>query len=301
MTSRARAALVAILLPFACHAGALGSGPSELLVLRVQCKDNPGCRYRGEDLFLTLELSHRHPRPVEIPLAFLRQRGPSIKLVGQQTRAETQVPTLPAQADPSESLEPLAPGAVATLEWVLKPGDFEQLGPGNHSFAAEVTIAAEVKADGKLIAARASQTLIIRQPAPERARSLDVSLRLPKRKVSRGNELEVVATIRNGTGREVRLNTLALRAPSLSLQVRDAQGNAVRLGPPPTPAADDGVVGRERLAPGEALTLGYAAIFGDEPPAGRYSIALRCALSPGPAGGDWEGVLESAWVKFSIR
>jgi hypothetical protein len=130
--------------------------------------------------------------------------------------------------------------------------------------------------------------------------TMKVELRVSPARVADVQELTITAHVRNTGTTPVRLNTLVLPFPSLMLQVRDAAGNRVPLGPPPVPTTDDGSAGRQDLAPGKELAFDYGNPFGMSPDPGRYEIRFfHEARGAGP-GGDWHGVLESAWVPFEV-
>lgn len=84
------------------------------------------------------------------------------------------------------------------------------------------------------------------------------------------------------------------------LQVRDAGGQRVPLGPPPVPPVDDGSAGRQDLAPGNELAFDYGNPFGMTPDPGRYEIRFFHEARSARAGSDWQGTLESAWVPFEV-
>jgi hypothetical protein len=130
--------------------------------------------------------------------------------------------------------------------------------------------------------------------------TMKVELTVSPRRLADVQELTVTAHVRNTGTAPVRVNTLLLPYPSLMLQVRDAAGTRVPLGPPPVPPIDDGSVGRQDLAPGKELAFEYGNPFGAAPDPGRYEIRLfHEARSPRP-GTDWQGTLESAWVPFEV-
>jgi hypothetical protein len=141
----------------------------------------------------------------------------------------------------------------------------------------------------------------VRAPAASaKGSDMQVTLTVTAAKVHKGNELEAKVVITNRTDAPVRLNALRLPYPSLVLKVRDAAGDPVALGPPPTPSADDGDSGRELIAPGSSVSYTYRAIFGSEPSPGTYAISFQSTQRKGPKGADWEGALASEWVKFEI-
>jgi hypothetical protein len=117
------------------------------------------------------------------------------------------------------------------------------------------------------------------------------------------SELVVDVSIVNRGPKVVRLSTLLLDLPSVVLQVRRADGAPVPKSPPPVPPLDDGVSGRQVLAPGEALTLRFRGpdLLAIDPGPGEYELRYAIDLVAAPGSADWAGSLASPWVPFAIR
>jgi len=130
--------------------------------------------------------------------------------------------------------------------------------------------------------------------------TMKVELSVSPGRVADVQELAITAHVHNAGTAPVRLNTLLLPYPSLMLQVRDAAGKRVPLGPPPVPPIDDGSLGRQDLAPGKELTFEYGNPFGASPDPGRYEIRFFHEARSTHPGKDWQGTLESAWIPFEV-
>jgi hypothetical protein len=115
---------------------------------------------------------------------------------------------------------------------------------------------------------------------------LKVELRVSPARVVEVDDLSIVASVHNAGTDAREVDTLTLPYPSLVLQVRNAAGARVALGPPPVPPSDRAP--RRELGPGQALTFEYGNPFGSPPPPGRYEVRL---VAPS---------LESPWVPFEI-
>ena len=116
---------------------------------------------------------------------------------------------------------------------------------------------------------------------------LRVELQVSPARVVEVEDLSIVARVHNAGPNAREVDTLTLPYPSLVLQVRNAAGARVALGPPPVPPSDDRATRRE-LGPGQELTFEYGNPFGSPPPPGRYEVRL---VAPS---------LESPWVPFEI-
>jgi hypothetical protein len=110
--------------------------------------------------------------------------------------------------------------------------------------------------------------------------------------------LLVVISIANGGSEPLNLST-ATFAPSLALEVTDAGGRRLPLGPPPMPPADLSAT-VTTIDPGGALSLSYSAgeMFPGGPEPGRYR--LRFATEVPAVDGAWAGRIESEWLEFSL-
>jgi hypothetical protein len=110
--------------------------------------------------------------------------------------------------------------------------------------------------------------------------------------------LSVDVSIANSGTEPLALST-ATFAPSLALEVTDASGTRVPLGPPPVPPADIAAT-VATIDAGGSLPLSYSAaeIFpgGAEP--GRYR--LRFATEVAAVDGAWSGRITSGWVAFEL-
>jgi hypothetical protein len=113
-----------------------------------------------------------------------------------------------------------------------------------------------------------------------------------------GGGLLVVISIANDGAEPLAVST-ATFAPSLALEVTDAAGARVPLGPPPMPPADLAATVRA-IEPGGALSLSYSAgeIFPGGLEAGRYR--LRFATDVPAVDGAWSGRIASDWVDFAL-
>lgn len=116
---------------------------------------------------------------------------------------------------------------------------------------------------------------------------LRVELRVSPARVVEIDDLSIIAHVHNAGASAREVDMLTLRSPSLVLQVRNAAGVRVPLGPPPVPTSERDSMRRE-LEPGQELTFEYGNPFGSWPPPGRYEV--RLVASP----------LESPWVPFEI-
>jgi hypothetical protein len=140
------------------------------------------------------------------------------------------------------------------------------------------------------------------KPRPTSAAALDVTLTLGRPRIAASSDFEAQVAITNGTAGAVQLNTLDLPYPSLSLQVEDAAGKRVPLGPPPVPRVDDGVSARERLAPGQRFAFRLGTPFGFDLDPGSYRVRFYHEVSRRDRAptSDWVGTLQSSWVTFEV-
>lgn len=116
---------------------------------------------------------------------------------------------------------------------------------------------------------------------------LRVELRVSPARVVEIDDLSIVARVYNGGASALEIDTLALSYPSIVLQIRNAAGVRVALGPPPVPSSQHAST-RRVLEPGQELTFEYGSPFGSRPAPGGYEVRLVATS------------LESSWVPFEI-
>jgi hypothetical protein len=107
-----------------------------------------------------------------------------------------------------------------------------------------------------------------------------------------------VGTLVNVGTEPVTLNLAPLSAPSLALEIVEAQGAPVLLPPPPVPG---GEVRTVELAPGQGYTVQFAGFVPQWVPVGTYRARLRYvnrASAPPPR--EWTGQVVSDWAEFRI-
>ena len=107
-----------------------------------------------------------------------------------------------------------------------------------------------------------------------------------------------VATLVNAGARPVTLNLAPLSAPSLALEIEDAQGAPVLLPPPPVPG---GEVHTVELAPGQGYTVQFEGFVPQWVLVGTYRVRLKYVYRPAaPSPQEWTGQAVSDWAEFRI-
>ena len=110
------------------------------ILISATCRNNPDCRFAGEDIFLDIRIQNNTYGNLAMPLAYLKARGPSMKLTDRKTGNWFDAPTNLADAALSTQFETLAPNETAQLEWVIMPSDLQQLNPVDVDVDADVEI-----------------------------------------------------------------------------------------------------------------------------------------------------------------
>lgn len=99
----------------------------------------------------------------------------------------------------------------------------------------------------------------------------------------------------NRGGESVSVDAAAVRSPSLSLRVRDANGGAVPLSSPPTPGDRIELV---EIPPNGVHRVVFGGFLPSWTPRGVYEVQFRTVL-PSPEGEEGQTV-ESDWVELRI-
>jgi hypothetical protein len=126
---------------------------------------------------------------------------------------------------------------------------------------------------------------------------LKVQLTTEKRDGVVPGEFGVVALFANQSQEVAYLNRAQAAHPALVLEVEDAQGKAVLMGPPDAPREEEGGRG-EPVEPGETVTIEYVGFLDRSQPAGRYRIRYLGEVEP--LGGSREDPLTSEWLDFEV-
>jgi hypothetical protein len=118
----------------------------EPLMISVKAT-NDARDYVGEDFPIEVSILNQGQEPLGFPLAFVRKTGPSIRLKGRRTKAETYLRTNLADHALKTAFTTIEPGASLSFPWVLHPSELEQLGMPV-DVVAEISIATQVQESG---------------------------------------------------------------------------------------------------------------------------------------------------------
>jgi hypothetical protein len=137
---------------------------SELLSVKVNCRNNEQCYFEGKDLFLDIKIFNNQSVEVGFPLEFVKDKGPITRLIDNRTQADTYIPTHPPDGDLREKFVMIKPGEFAEMEWIITAEEIQQFGT-DVDVSIEVTIMAEVLVKGKKVEYKGSNARrIINKP-----------------------------------------------------------------------------------------------------------------------------------------
>lgn len=94
--------------------------------LRVRCVEPGPCRYAGRMVEVELELFNAGKKAVSLPVEYIRQRGPSVRVHDNHTQRTTSLRTTLAAAALREQLQVLAPGQSIRFSIPVKPRDISR-------------------------------------------------------------------------------------------------------------------------------------------------------------------------------
>lgn len=124
-------------------------------------------RFRGEDLFITIALRNQHATGVGVPVEFLQQRGPIIRLIDTRTGRDNSVPNRLGDPALREVFTDIAPGQPVQIRYVITAAELRQFGTPV-DVSAEVTILADVRVDGQITRFLGSDVMRIVEGEPAR-------------------------------------------------------------------------------------------------------------------------------------
>ncbi len=110
------------------------------ITITALCNGQNICKFIGQDITLNVQITNTSGQPISIPLQFLQQRGPSIRLINQQTNQDLVLPTNPANQDLLNDYTTLQPQESAKLDWVITTSEISQLGIEQAGIKAEISI-----------------------------------------------------------------------------------------------------------------------------------------------------------------
>lgn len=121
-----------------------------------------GCKWSRDDLFLDIVLGNTSDVPVEVPVEFIRRRGPAVLLRDARSGADLQIPTNPPPGDLRERRTTLAPGGSATIEWVLHASELTHFGRPV-DVTAQITLFGDMLVEGEKTPFEVTTSLPIRE------------------------------------------------------------------------------------------------------------------------------------------
>lgn len=117
---------------------------SDFISMNVFCNGEKQCVYQGEDLNINVIITNITTEPIALPMTYLRERGPRITLVNNDTEKEVVLPSGPDQQNLLSDQTTIGPNQTARLSWVLKNSDVKQVGGDAINIIANVTLSTPV-------------------------------------------------------------------------------------------------------------------------------------------------------------
>ncbi len=117
------------------------------LTISARCRID-GCPLDSDDVPIVITITNRSLVPVDVPIAFLQQSGPVIRLIDERTRAELYLRKPPANFELLRTPTTLASGASADIDWVIHTAELRHFG-SPFDVTAEITIATQVGTAGQ--------------------------------------------------------------------------------------------------------------------------------------------------------
>jgi hypothetical protein len=119
------------LLLAACSANtepAMNNPQPVALDITSHCKDNPGCHFKGQDLWLLIDITNRGTQALGFPLAYLQKAGPVVQLIDRRSQQSTHLKRNLADHALQGQFTPIAPGGSLRLEWVVTAAELLTMG-----------------------------------------------------------------------------------------------------------------------------------------------------------------------------
>jgi hypothetical protein len=134
---------------------------NQLLYVKVKCKGNDQCLFKGEDVPIDIIITNKHKSTIGYPLEFSESTGPSIRLIDTRTKKETDVPTGLAVFDLKEKFTMIKPGKSLVIEEAIPSYYIKQICGASVDVTAEITMGDTILVDGKHVDFVGSDTIRI--------------------------------------------------------------------------------------------------------------------------------------------
>lgn len=118
------------------------------LAINVTCKDNDECLFRGEDIYLDIDISNKHDTRIGVPLAFIQKTGPVVRLLDSRSGKESYVPKKLASFDLKNEITWIEPGQSVQLAYMVSSNELRQFDTRYVNVELEVTVMLECQIDG---------------------------------------------------------------------------------------------------------------------------------------------------------
>jgi hypothetical protein len=112
----------------------------------VTCRDNVGCKFSGQDIFIDISIQNNTNGNLALPIAFWQQRGPVMKLTDRKTGRKTYARGNLADFELLPQFTTLLPRESAELEWVITAFELQQF----NAISVDVDVEISLKLEGEL-------------------------------------------------------------------------------------------------------------------------------------------------------
>lgn len=113
---------------------------SDGVTLSVRCLDDAACRFHGSDLRVELTLRNTGETPVELPIAYFRQRGPGVLLTDVQSGRALQLRTSLAGERQRQNPQALGPAESVAYTWRIFATEINEVASRPVDLIAEFSV-----------------------------------------------------------------------------------------------------------------------------------------------------------------
>ncbi len=121
---------------------------NQLISINALCNGKKECVYVGEELAVNVVITNIHSEPIEVPIKFLQQRGPSITLINEGTEQELVLPTNPANPELINDRITIQPNGTSRISWIIHDDEIRSVGGDTVDINVEVTLASPIYRGG---------------------------------------------------------------------------------------------------------------------------------------------------------
>lgn len=109
----------------------------------VKCRDNPSCVFNNANLPIDIVIANDNDFDIDLPLAFIKQKGPYIRITDALTKKSVYLNTGIPGSPTAKTLTRISPGGKVSFTWIIFLGELMEFHNRPIDLSAEIIITKE--------------------------------------------------------------------------------------------------------------------------------------------------------------